>query len=133
MKNYRIRFRLWHLFVLFSLMIVAVGIYTESCMKTALIEIEEFDVETTNGSQHEVFKIRYKFLRPKTRLKSAVHVFLSNPVSVKRSFDVGNQISFRYLEQPILWLKPTDPNLIAIRKLGVKHTDVDETITEMVY
>ena len=118
------RFRLWHIFLLVAIAAVAMWLVTQVGMVTAEIEIVQFDTwprtkRFENDTLIEVINVKFKYVQPVELSNMSLNLFYGDPaLAESKNIEVGGRIKFRYRAKPMLWLKPTKPDPIAIRSLA---------------
>ncbi|MDG1874841.1 MAG: hypothetical protein P8J27_13080 [Mariniblastus sp.] len=146
-----LRFRLWQLFLAIAVACGGLWLVTQAGMKTAEIEILQFDAVPINrfsgielpdhqasmsGSAddtpdliYELAKVQFSFREPMESRHETVSVFLT-PMLTDEVFEVGQRLKFRYRASPILWLKAMNPVGSALEFLAIEQDCIEEIITE---
>ena len=136
-RSTSLRFRLWHMFALVAIAALGMWLITQVGMETAEIEILQFDTWPRTGveetdSRIEVVCVKFRYVQPKELSNTSLILFFGDAAFTEsKTIDVGTRIKFRYRAEPMIWLKPNQPDPIAIRSLGLDSNDIEEIITEV--
>ena len=128
----RLRFRIWHLFVIVAIAAGGLWMHTQAGMVDAEIEVQGVQQDIYQGiSTKFVHSLDYRFLEPELLAQSMQIVFLREPLNVEKPIEVGTRIRFRYRPKSVFWLEQQNPNSVAVRKLGLAPEDINEIISEV--
>jgi len=144
------RFRLWHLFIAMAMTCGGMWVVTQAGMETAEIEILQFDtvvvlhlpgtvaenptlphsgVSFRQQPNEELVKAKFVFLEPENLRHETISVFLE-PTLTDAIFEVGQRLKFQYRAKPILWLKASSPEKVAMELMKIEQDSIEEIITE---
>ena len=126
-----LRFRLWHLMTVFTLIAIGLWVLTQHGIETAEIEITECHVVSaeTNPGAKFLKLLAFDYLRPSDESHIGVFVFLRHQ-PWKKELEFGDRLTFRYRAKPIFGLKLTDPTEVALKNLGIDQENVQEIIID---
>ena len=126
------RFRLLHLFLAVFVVCAVLWAVTQKGVQTAEIEIltysTELETDRYGTTVEKVTTIEFVYLNPQNRRHLTLHLFLT-PTFAEKTFEVGTCLSFEYREKPLFWLKPSNPDDIAIAMLKIDKASIEEVIT----
>lgn len=130
------RFRLWQLFALVAIFSLGLWLITQVGVETAEIEVLQFDVWDGKDSDEpatvEVAKVKFEYLLPESRIDTCLVLFVKeSALTSVKNIVPGTRIRFRYRSSPMMWLKPVQPDPLAIRLIGLNPDDIEEIITEV--
>jgi hypothetical protein len=119
--------------------IAALGMWltTQVGMETAEIEILQFDTwpRTTvdeTDSPLEVVNVKFRYVQPEELSNTKLILFFDGAAYTDtKNIEIGTRIKFRYRAREVMWLKPSKPDPIAIRSLGLDASEIEEIVTEV--